>query len=172
MLSDGWDVCVVHWQAKKKRFESFQQNPGMVAFWLRNAQIWKDLHPSDRQTGDVYVDFARNILFNTTAEFMAACTGPNAITDWKAELERRLGFELPLIEPNTLKPTQQVIDHIEGVKRRKEERRIKREAKELLKAQRKAEREAKRAAKEQMEAQKKTERERKKQEKLNKQQKV
>ena len=158
--------------SQKKRLEQFQQYPGMAAFWLRNIQIHKDLRPSDKQVDDVYVNLARNILFNTAAEFQAACTGSNAITDWKAELERRLGFELPLIEPNTLKPAQQVIDYMESVKKRKEERRIRREEKELLKAQRKAEREAKHAAKEQMEAQKKAERERKRQEKLNKQQKV
>jgi phosphoadenosine phosphosulfate reductase len=97
---------------RKKRIEQFCQHPRMVAFWLRNIQIWKDLHPSDKQVGDVYENFARNLFFISTAEYRAAATGWFAITDWKQETERRLDFELPLIEPNTLKPAKQVTDYI------------------------------------------------------------
>lgn len=82
-----------------RQYKSFQQHPGMVKAWLRNAQQWWDKprkKPCKSQVlyKNVYELFVKNVFCESGEDFKLATTGMFGNIDCKAWLEEYFKIEL------------------------------------------------------------------------------
>lgn len=72
----GCMCCPLQW--KGKRLQSFKKYPGMVRFYLRNGEKFRQRHPDGAQTlkyADVYEWFVRDVFYDSQEKWEASKGG-------------------------------------------------------------------------------------------------
>lgn len=85
----------------KKRIEEFKLYPNMVALWLKSGQVYLNSHRHTKlgiTYKTAYEMFFRTVMFNHTKDYIKFLDQHNGHVDYKAELERTFGIELPVLQ--------------------------------------------------------------------------
>lgn len=87
-------------QAKRRRIQSFKDNPRMLKLYIKNGQIFRDTHPASspcRNFGSIYEQMVREIFFESNQLWLNATQNqlfPMDEAYYKAFIEKEFNVDL------------------------------------------------------------------------------